>query len=340
MEAGAEHTVAVLALDSFTMLDVAAVVQAFGDPLPYRGRDCYAVVVCGVTPGLVRGAPGGVRIAVAHGLEALAEAHTIVVSGIEDLDTPVPEPVCEALRAARARGARVASICTGAFVLAAAGLLDGRRVATHWQAAADLAQRYPALSVDASVLYIDDGGILTSAGIAAALDLSLYMIWQDCGAEVANAVARRMVVAPQRPGGQAQFIEAPVPPGGGLARTRAWALERLGEPLTVERLAAHASVSVRTFERQFRAETGLPPARWLHQQRLLLARRLLETTDEPVERVARRAGFGSPVSLRTHFRRALGTSPLVYRRTFRRPTPPAVRANDVAAVGVDRSRDA
>jgi len=149
-------------------------------------------------------------------------------------------------------------------------------------------------------------------------DLSLYMIWRDCGAEIANAVARRMVVAPQRPGGQAQFIEAPVPPGGGLARTRAWALERLGEPLTVERLAAHASVSVRTFERQFRAETGLPPARWLLQQRLLLARRLLESTDEPVERVARRAGFGSPVSLRTHFRRELGTSPLVYRHTFRR----------------------
>jgi transcriptional regulator GlxA family with amidase domain len=322
MERGADHTVAVLALDSFTMLDVAAAVQAFADPLPYRGRACYAVVVCGAAPGLVRGAPGGVQITVEHGLEALAAAQTIVVSGIEDVETPIPEPVCDALRAAYARGARVASICTGAFVLAAAGLLDGRRVATHWQDAPRLAQRYPALSVDASVLYIDEGRILTSAGIAAALDLCLYMIWRDCGAEVANAVARRMVVAPQRPGGQAQFIEAPVPRGGGLARTRAWALERLGEPLTVQRLAAHASVSVRTFERQFRAETGLPPARWLHQQRLLLARRLLESTDEPVERVARHAGFGSPVSLRTHFRREFDTSPLVYRRTFRRVTPP------------------
>lgn len=321
MERGGVHTVAVLALDSFTLLDVAAVVQAFADPHPYRGRRLYSVVVCGVRPGLVRGEPGGVRIAVEHGLEALADAQTVIVSGIEDLESPITEPVREALRAAHARGARIASICTGAFVLADAGLLDGRHVTTHWQAASRLAQRYPKLSVDANVLYTDDGGILTSAGIAAALDLSLYMIWRDCGAEVANGVARRMVVAPQRPGGQAQFIEAPVPAGGGLARTRVWALERLGEPLTVQHLAAHASVSVRTFERQCRAETGLTPARWLYQQRLFLARRLLESTDEPVERVARRAGFGSPVSLRTHFRRELGTSPLVYRRTFRRATP-------------------
>ena len=243
----------------------------------------------------------------------------MLVPGLRPARWPPPAAALEALRAAHARGARVASICTGAFVLAHAGLLDGRRATTHWAHAERLAERYPAVTVDPGVLYLDEGDVLTSAGVAAGIDLCLHLVRRDHGAEVANAVARRIVVAPHRDGGQAQFVEAPVPVAEehGLEPTRAWATERLREPLTVAAMARHAACSERTFARRFRAETGTTPLQWLLGQRVLHARRLLEATDLPVEHVADAAGFGTAASLRAHFRRATATTPLAYRRTFR-----------------------
>jgi transcriptional regulator GlxA family with amidase domain len=260
----------------------------------------------------------GPSLHVERGLDALAEADTVLVPGFDPTAWPPPVAVLDALRAAHARGARVASICTGAFVLAEAGLLDGRRATTHWRYAAQLAERYPAVAVDPDVLYLDEGDVLTSAGVAAGIDLCLHLLRRDHGAEAANAAARQTVVAPHRSGGQAQFIERPVPAGtdGGLEGTRTWALERLAEPLTVARLARHAHTSERTFNRRFRAETGTTPLRWLLTQRIDHARRLLEASDLPVETVAQRCGFGSGASLREHFRRATATTPTAYRRTF------------------------
>jgi transcriptional regulator GlxA family with amidase domain len=309
--------VAILALETVVPFDLGVPHQIFGYEPPERRSPLYTVRICAPKAGRLACAHG-VVLQVSHGLAALAAADTIIVPGIDDLDLPVPRAVCSALRAAHARGARIASICTGAFVLAAAGVLDGRRATTHWKWADALAARHPAVRVDPRVLYVHDGSILTSAGIAAGIDLCLYLVRQDYGAEVANAVARFMVVAPHRSGGQAQFVEAPVAvDAGSLEPTRRWALERLEEPLTVERLAAHARMSRRTFTRRFRVETGASPLQWLLHQRVLLARRLLETTDASVERVAARAGFGSALSLRLHFRRAVATSPLAYRRSFR-----------------------
>lgn len=314
--------VAILALDSVVPFDLGVPCEIFGFDRPEVGGALYDVRVCALEPGRVAAA-GGLAIEVRHGLRALAAAHTVIVPGIDDLDRPVPAAVRAALRRAHERGARIASICTGAFVLAAAGLLDGRRATTHWRNAPTLAARFPAVRVDPRVLYVDDGEILTSAGIAAGIDLCLHLVRRDYGAAIANTIARHMVVAPHRSGGQAQFVETPLPaPDGGLERTRTWALERLAEPLTIARLAAHAGMSRRTFTRRFRAETGTSPLRWLLHQRILLARHLLETTGEPVERVAARCGFGSALSLRLHFRRAVATSPLAYRRAFRQDHPP------------------
>jgi transcriptional regulator GlxA family with amidase domain len=211
------------------------------------------------------------------------------------------------------------SICTGAFVLAAAGLLDGRPAATHWMHAAAFRERFPAVRLDPDVLFVDDGDVLTSAGNAAGIDLLLHLVRRDHGSEVANRVARRNVVAPWREGGQSQFVERPVPDAGdsGTAATRAWALEHLAEPLPLAGLAAHARMSVRTFTRRFREETGLSPLRWLAQQRIALARRLLESTDVSIDRVAADAGFGTPASLRQHQRASIGVAPGAYRRTYR-----------------------
>ena len=237
---------------------------------------------------------------------------------------PPPAAVLEALRAAHARGARVASICTGAFVLAHAGLLDGRRATTHWAYAERLAERYPAVTVDPGVLYVDEGDVLTSAGVAAGIDLCLHLVRRDHGAEVANAVARRIVVAPaprRRAGAVRRGARCRVADEHGLEPTRAWATQRLREPLTVAAMARHAACSERTFARRFRAETGTTPLQWLLRQRVLHARRLLEATDLPVEHVADAAGFGTAASLRAHFRRATATTPLAYRRTFRGSPP-------------------
>jgi transcriptional regulator GlxA family with amidase domain len=311
----AMHRVAVLALDGLNGFDLAIPGQVFGHPAE---GERYAFAVAAAQPGPIRTLTGFTVVA-EHGLEALARADTVIVPGIDDLGGPWPEPVLDALRGAAARGARMVSICTGAFVLAAAGLLDGRRATTHWHSAAELARRHPAVRVDPDVLYVDDGDVLTSAGVAAGLDLCLHIVRRDHGAERANAIARRTVVAPHRSGGQAQFVDRPLPPAAaaGLDATRAWMLEHLDEPLPVRTMARHAALSERSFARRFRAETGTTPLRWLLEQRVLHARRLLESTDLPVEHVAARCGFGTAASLREHFRRSTRTSPTAYRRAFR-----------------------
>lgn len=311
------HRVAILVLDTVVPFDLGVPCQVFGWGREDLGAVRYQAAICAAAPGRVRTSVG-FFLESPYGLEALHKADTIVVAGIADLDAPIPETICAALRDAADRGARVASICTGAFVLAEAGLLDGRRAATHWEDAPLLATRYPAVRVDADVLYVDEGQVLSSAGIAAGIDLCLHLVRQDHGAEVANTVARRLVVPPHRSGGQAQFAERPLPlaAGGGLNGTREWMLEHIPEPLTLEQMAAHARMTRRTFVRRFRAENGSSPLQWLIHQRVFLAQRLLEGTDDSLERVAAQCGFGSALVLRNHFRRALGTTPSAYRVSF------------------------
>lgn len=312
------HSVAVLALPDVVPFDLVIAGQIFGDSRPLGGRARYRVLLCGSTPGLVPMA-GGVPVGVPLGLDALAEADTVIVPGRAEAEGAVSAPVVAALAAAAQRGARMLSICTGAFVLGEAGVLDGHRATTHWAHTDRLATRFPRVTVDPRVLYVDEGVVLTSAGMAAGIDLCLHVVRGDHGAEVANAIARRMVVAPHRTGGQAQFIEQPVPVtrDSMLQQAQAWALTRLGEPLSVEALARHANTSVRHFTRRFRAEFGTTPLEWLLAERVRLAQRLLEQTDLPVQRIAERAGFGSTIALRRHFARAAGTTPLAYRQTFR-----------------------
>lgn len=325
------HRVVALALPSVVLLDLAAPTHLFG----HCGAPLYSYAVAGAQPGPVATSTG-LELVAPGGLELLAAADTIVVPGTED-GQPPSAAVRDALRAAGDRGARIMSVCTGAFLLAHAGLLDGRRATTHWALAGRLAEQFPTVTVDPAVLYVDEGQILTSAGVAAGLDLCLHVIRRDHGADVAARIARRTVVAPHRDGGQAQFIRRPLAPASsppaaipprhsgprgavtpaGLAATRAWALERLGEPLSVPALARHAGVSPRTFARHFRAETGTTPARWLLDQRVLAARQLLERTSLPVEQIAVRSGFSTPAAMREHFSRQVATTPTAYRRTFR-----------------------
>ena len=295
-------------------------VVAFDLATPFQLlRRRYELMLCAPQPGPLA-TTSGFSLVAEHGLEALRAADTVLVPGFDPRahGWPPPQAVLQALRQARARGARIASICTGAFALGAAGLLDGRRVTTHWRAAGRLAELYPRARVDPDVLYVDEGDLLTSAGVAAGIDLCLHLLRRDHGVEAANAAARQTVVAPHRGGGQAQFIERAVPAHDdcGLEATRAWALAQLDRPLTVGDLARHACTSERTFARRFRQETGTTPLRWLHAQRIDHARRLLEAGDLPVEAVARRCGFGSAAILRQHFRRATATTPTAYRRTF------------------------
>ncbi len=311
------HRVAVLALPSVVPFDLGVACQVFGYWHPDLGSRRYEMTLCAPSAGPVRTA-NGFAVEVRRGLGALAAAQTIVVPGLADLQAPLPAGVARALRAAHARGARVASICTGAFVLAAAGLLDGREATTHWKDAPLLAARHPGVRVNPRVLYVDAGSVLTSAGIAAGIDLCLHMVRRDYGERVANAVARRLVVAPHRAGGQAQFIEQPVPPSAeqGLDATRAWLLSNLARAWTVDAMAKHARMSRRTFARRFQAESGTSPLQWLLQQRVLFARRLLEASGESVARISELCGFQSPLTLRHHFTRIVGTSPLAYRQSF------------------------
>lgn len=313
------RTVAAIAYDGVLDFELSLVNHVFGVDRSNIGTPWYRYLLCAAEPPPLR-TSAGLTISTPFRLEHLSRADTVIVPGWRDEEEQPPQPLLEALCDAGRRGARLLSICTGAFVLAAAGLLDGRRATTHWQCAHLLARRYPRIRVDPSVLYVDDGEVLTSAGVAAGIDLCLHVVRRDYGAEVANTVARRMVVPPHREGGQAQYIELPLPRsanGDPLSSTLDWMRERLAEPLTVDQLARRTHMSPRTFARGFRAVTGTTPQHWVLQQRLLWAQRLLETTDEPVEQVARTCGFGMAANLRRHFRRMVGTSPLAYRRTFR-----------------------
>ena len=315
----AAHRVAVLALDGVVGFDLGTPPQVFGAARDDAGRPLYEVRVCTVGAAPTRSA-AGYAVAPEHGLEALAWADTVVVAGVEGSRAagPFPAEALEALRDAAGR-ARTVSICTGAFVLASAGLLDGRPATTHWLWVDLFRELHPAVLLDPQVLFVDDGDVLTSAGVAAGVDLCLHLVRRDHGAAVANRAARRCVVPPWRSGGQSQFIERHVPAvtETSTAAARAWALEHLAEPLDLAALAARARMSVRTFTRRFRDETGLSPARWLAEQRVDRARHLLETTDLPVDQVARHSGFGTAAALRSQMAAAVGVAPSAYRSTFR-----------------------
>ncbi|MFI6594708.1 helix-turn-helix domain-containing protein [Nonomuraea sp. NPDC050536] len=311
-------SVAVLAFDGMAPFELGCVVEIFGLPRPELDVPWYTLSVCAETAEPLR-VVGGFTMRAEHGLDVLAAADTVIVPGVADVRGEVSGELVEALRAAHGRGARIVSICSGAFALAAAGLLDGREATTHWNYADLLRSRYPAVRVTPSVLYVDGGDVLTSAGSAAGLDLLVHLVRKDHGARVANAVARRLVIPPHREGGQAQFIEAPVPPPGdddGVARAMAWALGNLAEPLTVARLAREARMSERSFIRHFKRQTGTSPLRWVIAQRVAACLPMLESSQAPVEEVGVAVGFDSPVTFRHHFTRAMRTSPSAYRRAF------------------------
>ncbi|MCO5999608.1 GlxA family transcriptional regulator [Actinoallomurus rhizosphaericola] len=314
------HEVVVLAVNEVVAFDLGVPSQIFGAARDAGGRPYYRVRVCTPDGGPVR-TSAGFRAVPDHGPEILAAADSVVVPGVHGgaaLEDGVLEPPLAAALALRRPDTRLMSICTGAFVLAAAGVLDGRPATTHWAHADRFRALHPTVRLDPGVLFVDDGDVLTSAGVGAGVDLCLHVIRRDHGSAVANRAARRSVMPPWREGGQSQFIERPLPAttGASTAETRAWALERLQEPLDLARLARRAGMSVRTFTRRFRAETGLSPAQWLIRQRIEEARRLLETTDLPIDQVAERAGLGTAASLRQHLHAAVGVSPATYRRTF------------------------
>ena len=304
-----------LALPRVVAFDLAIPMQVFGHP---DQAERYEVVLCAPQPGEVL-TTSGFPIGIEHGLAVLGAVDTLMVPGFS-LDIPVPAAVLRALGDAAGRGARIASICTGAFALAEAGVLDGRIATTHWHHCAELAHRFPAVTVDPGVLYVDQGAVLTSAGIAAGLDLCLHMIQRDHGEGAAVDVARRMVMPLHRAGGQAQFIPpdwaAAGDQSGDLSATLRWAGERLDQPLTVAAMARHAVRSPRSFHRAFRAQTGSSPHDWLTRQRLRTACALLENAAVGIEEVARRSGLGSAANLRLHFQRAFATTPTAYRSTF------------------------
>jgi AraC family transcriptional activator FtrA len=315
------HTVAVAVADGILNFELALAYELFSSPPP-GCADWYDVVVCGAGP--VR-ADGRFLLEPDSGLDRLASAGTVIVPGWADVDEDPPADLVAAVRAAHDAGARVASLCTGAFVLAAAGLLDGRRATTHWLHAEALAARFPSVDVDPDVLYVDNGSVLTSAGKAAALDLCLHLVRRDHGAAVANAAARRLVVPPHRPGGQAQFVTTPIaePRERPLSEVLAWAAQRLDRPLTVEDLARRAHLSSRHLARRFRAAMGVTPLHWLLTQRIRRAQELLETTTDGIDAVATATGMGTATTLRRHFARTVGVSPAEYRRTFRTLSAPA-----------------
>ncbi|TRO69811.1 GlxA family transcriptional regulator [Streptomyces sp. IB201691-2A2] len=311
------HTVAVLVLDQVIPFDLAAPIDTFNWARLPDGRAPYRVKVCSVAEEVSAG-PFNVRAP--YGLEALAEADTIVVPGTADPTVPLPPGVAEALCAAAANGTRIASICVGAFIFAATGLLDGQRATTHWIAAADLAAMYPKVTVDPNVLYVDNGQFLTSAGAAAAMDMCLHMIRLDYGSAVAAHAARMSVMPLEREGGQAQFIvhaQPPAPAGTTMEPLLSWLEEHSDRDLTLDDIAARAGMSARTLNRRFREQTGTTPLQWLHLARVRRAQHLLETTTHPVERIAVQTGFGSPTAFRDRFKRVVGTSPQAYRRAFR-----------------------
>lgn len=310
--------VVALAYDGLCTFEFGVAVEVFGLPRPEMGDNWYRFAVAGIEPGELR-ATGGIRLAVDGGLELLAQAGTIIVPGWRGADEPVPQQLCEALQAAHLRGARVMSICSGVFVLAAAGLLNGLSASTHWRYTEKLQQRYPEIQVMPDVLYIDNGSVLTSAGSAAGIDLSLHLVRCDYGQAAANSVARRLVVPPHRVGGQAQFIEQPIPVAYESKRLSPlfdYLRTHLANAHSVESLAAFTGMSPRTFLRRFTAATGSTPARWLLNVRLTRSRDLLESSTLSIDEIAGLVGFGSAATLRHHFRGKLSTTPAAYRKTF------------------------
>ena len=308
--------IAVVAFDRISPFHLAVPCVVFGDVHP--GAPVFDLRVCAGEPGPLR-TTAGFSVAVAHGLTALRKADVIIIPSWRDPAEPPPEALLKALVVAHRRGIKIVGLCLGAYVLAEAGLLDGRAATTHWSFAADFAQRFPTVRVDADVLYVDEGDIVTSAGTAAGIDCCLHLLRQQYGAAAANCVARRLVVPPHRQGGQAQFIEQPLPDTGRdsqLAILLDEVRSQLHEPHTLDSLAERAAMSRRTFTRHFRKLTGMTVHQWLLGERLSLTQRLLEGSDQAVERIAELVGFGSPVSLRQHFRKAFGVSPTAWRQTF------------------------
>jgi AraC family transcriptional regulator, transcriptional activator FtrA len=308
-------TVALAVAEGTLHFELSLAYEVFGSAPPSVPGPWYDLTVCG--PGAVR--TGRFRLEPDHGLDRLPAADTVIVPGWADVDVDPPADLVDAVRAAHDAGARVASLCTGAFVLAAAGLLDGRRATTHWAHTGTLADRYPGVEVDPDVLYVDNGSVLTSAGKAAAMDLCLHLVRLDRGSAIANTVARRLVVPPHRDGGQAQFVTAPIPALSDhpLAGLLPWAIERLDRPLTVADMARRARMSPRSLGRHFRAVTGTTPLQWLLAQRIRHAQELLETTDDGIDAIAAATGMGTATTLRRHFNRTVGVPPDTYRRTFR-----------------------
>jgi len=331
------HRVACVVSDGLSILEFGVACDVFGTgppPASVPPSPWYRLQVCSLRPGPVR-VDQGFSIEVRHGIGVLAGADTVVVPPTERPDAVDPA-VLEAIARAHARGARLVALCTGAFVLAAAGVLDGRRAATHWMDAEALRRRFPHVAVDDEVLYVDDGDVLTSAGATASIDLCLHIVRLDWGSDVANAVARQLVAQPHRDGGQAQFIETPMAPlagDDGVGAALEWAASRLGEQISVAAWARQASMSPRTFARQFAIRTGTTPHRWLTARRVLWAQRLLETSEVSLDVLASRVGLGSGVNLRKQFQERLRTTPGAYRRAFRSAAP--ARSGDRPDPGAD-----
>ncbi|MFB7057620.1 helix-turn-helix domain-containing protein [Streptomyces vinaceus] len=326
------HRVACLAFDGMAPFELATVAEVFAVPRPELDVDSwYRFELCAETPGPHR-VVGGFDIVVHHGLDRLRLADTVIVPGVPDVRRDVPPAVLDALRASYARGARVVSICSGAFALAAAGLLDGRQATTHWQHAGLLQARHPQVTVNASVLYIDEGSVITAAGTAAGIDACLHLVRKDHGSAVAAQVARRMVVAAHREGGQTQFAEHPAvaeaPADDPVGSAMSHALDNLHRRLGIGELADVAHLSVRQFERRFVDTTGLPPGRWLTEQRIRAGAVLLASADQPVDVVAGRVGL-TVAGFRHHFRRTMGVSPSTYRRQFRQAPDPTASGRPV-----------
>src|SRR5579871_5777330 len=307
---------AAMAYDRMGTFELGIVSEVFGLSRPELNVPWYEFRVFSLNRAPLR-STGGIRVRAPHGMGVLRSAGTIIVPGWH-VDVAPPEALLRRLRAAHAAGARLVSICSGVFVLAATGLLDGKRATTHWRYAARLASRYPGIRVESDRLYVDEGSILTSAGSAAGIDLCLHIVRRDYGAGIANSVARRLVMPPHRDGGQAQFVSDPIRRDGsaGLAPVLVWAQDHLARPLRVEELAKKAAMSPRTFARQFLQQNGTTPHQWLIHQRLLAAQRMLEKTGESVDRIAEAVGLQTAATLRLHFSRVLGTSPTAYRKRF------------------------
>lgn len=312
-----KHLVVALAYDRLCTFEFGCVVELFALERPELGVAWYDFAVCAIEPGPIRAA-GGITISAPHDPALLERADTIVIPGWRDADEAPPPAVLDQLRAAHARGARLCSICSGVFLLAAAGLLDGRRATTHWRYTERLAQRYPRIDVQPGDLYVDSGQVITSAGSAAGLDMLLHLVRRDHGARIGNLVAQRLVVAPHREGGQAQYLPRPMAHDerGRLTRLMDWVRAHPDQQHTVASMAARAAMSARTLQRQFQDATGFGPVEWVARERVALVKDLLETSDLPLAQVAQRAGFGSEESLRHHFRRVTATSPGAYRRRF------------------------